>query len=42
MSFQSVKFYQTGTYTVGNRLLTPKSIVEGNLHDQGVVLVKFG
>ena len=24
MSFQPVKFYQTGTYTVGNRLLTPE------------------
>ncbi len=23
MSFQPVKFYQTGTYTVGNRLLAP-------------------
>ncbi|MGO8755940.1 MAG: thiamine pyrophosphate-dependent enzyme [Gallionellaceae bacterium] len=23
MSFQPIKFYQTGTYTVGNRLLTP-------------------
>ena len=23
MGFQPVKFYQTGTYTVGNRLLSP-------------------
>ena len=24
MSFQPVKFYQTGTFTVGNRLLAPE------------------
>ena len=24
MSFQPVKFYQTGTFTVGNRLLQPQ------------------
>ena len=23
MGFQTIKFYQTGTYTVGNRLLLP-------------------
>ena len=24
MAFQPVKFYQTGTFTVGNRLLAPE------------------
>ena len=42
MSFQPVKFYQTGTYTVGNRLLTPKGIAEGILHDKGIMSAKFG
>ena len=25
MSYQPIKFYQTGTFTVGNRLLVPES-----------------
>ncbi|MFY9260168.1 MAG: hypothetical protein WAO71_06615 [Gallionella sp.] len=42
MSFQPVKFYQTGTYTVGNRLLTSEGIAENILHDKGIVSAKFG
>jgi pyruvate ferredoxin oxidoreductase beta subunit len=41
MSFQPVKFYQTGTYTVGNRLLAPdehsvqSSVLRANAIDSG-------
>jgi hypothetical protein len=42
MSFQPVKFYQTGTYAVGNRLLTPEGIAKNILHDKGIVSAKFG
>ena len=31
MSFQPVRFYQTGTFTVGNRLLPPEGVAESVL-----------
>ena len=38
MSFQPVKFYQTGTYTVGNRLLAPdeRSVQAGELRSNSI------
>ena len=38
MSFQPVKFYQTGTYTVGNRLLSPteRSVQAGELRSNSI------
>src|SRR5487761_1920813 len=38
MGFQTVKFYQTGTYTVGNRLLAPdeRSVQAGELRSNSI------
>jgi pyruvate ferredoxin oxidoreductase beta subunit len=38
MSFQPVKFYQTGTYTVGNRLLAPdaRSVQAGEMRSNSI------